>query len=342
MAPQPLGWYPLVPKVVLTETACHDPETGDLGRLLGVYSTIGLCFRLRSRMGAHFPPRPDISIGNYRTFLSRFDIRRKWGTLQETIEAVPSHQTVFTGRLLQPCVESFNILTPFPGLLREVARERPMGGRHNSSRDRAPSFERCEERILSTLVFVLNGNAYSAASPNILTANAAQVLWQAGNQAVQLAYSTMATPAAFFGLERQIQSLSHGQPIGIVGFSAGGTLALKIATDKALRVVSVLDYYGPPDLKDYFLYHKSDRFSRYILGHVPFTRAAINLLSGPIATNAHVACAFGLRDANVVASQSAASLNRDLPQASIYTYDGPHGVGINACQPALNDFLANL
>jgi hypothetical protein len=77
MAPQPLGWYPLVPKVVLTETACHDPETGDLGRLLGVYSTFGLCFRLRSRMGAHFPPRPDISIaGNYQTFLLRFDTPR--------------------------------------------------------------------------------------------------------------------------------------------------------------------------------------------------------------------------------------------------------------------------
>jgi hypothetical protein len=214
--------------------------------------------------------------------------------------------------------------------------------RRSRSAYRNLTYEQCEDRALLTLIFVLNGNAYSAASPSILTANAAQVLRQAGNRAVQLAYSTMATPAAFFGLERQIQSLSHGQPIGIVGFSAGGTLALRIATDKALRVVSVLDCYGPPDLKDYFLYHKSDRFSRYILGHVPFTRAAINLLSGPIATNAHVASAFGLRDANVVVSQSAASLKRDLPQASIYTYDGPHGVGINACQPALNEFLANL
>jgi len=217
-----------------------------------------------------------------------------------------------------------------------------MGGRRKSSSDRAPSFERCEERILTTLVFVLSGNAYSAASPNTVTANAAQVLRQAGNQAVQLAYPMMATPAAFFGLERQIQSLGHGQPIGIVGFSAGGTLALRIATDKAIRVVSVLDCYGPPDLNDYLLYHKSDRFARHILGRVPFTRSAINLLSGPIATNAHVVAAFGLRDANVVAFGSAVSLQRDLPEASIYTYDGPHGVGINACPLALEEFLANL
>jgi len=217
-----------------------------------------------------------------------------------------------------------------------------MGGRRRSSSARVPSFERCEERVLCTLAFVLNGNAYSAAGPSSLTANAAQVLRQAGNHAVQLAYPMMATPDAFFGLERQIQSLSHGQPIGIVGFSAGGTLALRVATDTAINVVSVLDYYGPPDLKDYFLYHKSDRFARYILGRVPFTRTMFNLLSGPIATSAHVVAAFGLIDQNVVVPQSTASLKRDLPQASIYTYDGPHGVGINACPPALDEFLANL
>ena len=43
----------LVPKVVLflTEIDWHDPETGESGRLHGVYSTIGLRFRLRSRIG---------------------------------------------------------------------------------------------------------------------------------------------------------------------------------------------------------------------------------------------------------------------------------------------------
>ncbi len=109
-----------------------------------------------------------------------------------------------------------------------------MTNRRNRSVRGNLTYEQCEDRALLTLIFVLNGNAYSAASPDILT------------------------------------------------------------------------------------------------------------LSGPIATNAHVASAFGLSDANVVVSQSAASLKRDLPQANIYTYDGSHGVGINACQPALNEFLANL
>jgi hypothetical protein len=217
-----------------------------------------------------------------------------------------------------------------------------MGERRKSSRDRAPSFERCEERVLNTLVFVLNGNAFSAVGPNNLTAGAAEVLRGAGDQVIQLAYPTIATPAALYGLEQRIEALSHGQPIGIVGFSAGGSLALRIATDKALHVVSVLDYYGPPDLNDYFLYHKSDRFSQYVLGTVPFTRAAINLLSGPIVTSAHVVAAFGLYDANVVASQSVGSLQQDFPQAKIYLYAGPHGVGINASPPALEAFLTNL
>jgi hypothetical protein len=66
------------------------------------------------------------------------------------------------------------------------------------------------------------------------------------------------------------------------------------------------------------------------------------LLSGPIETKAHVVVAFGSSDANVVATQSVASLNRYLPQASVYTYAGPHGVGIKTCRPALKEFFANL
>ena len=217
-----------------------------------------------------------------------------------------------------------------------------MRERQKSSKDWVPGFERCEERVLTTLVFILNGNAFSAAGPNSLTADAARVLQGAGHKVVQIAYPTIATPAAFYGFERRIEALSHGQPIGIVGFSAGGTLATRIATDAALRVVSVLNYYGPPDFNDYLSYHKSDRFSRYVLGHVHFTRAALNLLSGPITTNAHVVGVFGLSDANVVATQSAASFQRDLPRTSIYTYPGPHGVGIEASRPALDEFLANL
>jgi hypothetical protein len=43
---------------------------------------------------------------------------------------------------------------------------------------RGLSFEQCEDRTLCTLVFVLNGNAYSDAQPSELTAQAARVLNQ--------------------------------------------------------------------------------------------------------------------------------------------------------------------
>lgn len=206
----------------------------------------------------------------------------------------------------------------------------------------APAFEQCEERILNTLVFVLNGNAFSAANSCSLTANAAQVLQQTGDRAVQLSYPTIATPAALNDLAQRIRPLSHGQPIGIVGFSAGGTLAARLAANHTLNVVAALDYYGPPDLRDYFDYHGSDRIARYVMGHVPFTNGGINALSGLINTTAHVVDAFGAYDINVVATQSIASLHRDLPQAGVYIYAGPHGVGINASPPALREFLANL
>ena len=217
-----------------------------------------------------------------------------------------------------------------------------MGMQSKSSRVRALSFEQCEERILTTLVFVLNGNAFGAAAPTSLTARAAQILRNAGHQAVQVAYPTMATPVAFESLVRQIKTLSDGQTIGIVGFSAGGPLALRLATDPALHAAAVLNYYGPLDLNDYIQYRKSDRFTRYIRQHAPLNRAAINLLSGPITTSAHVVSAFGSNDRNVVATQSVHSLGRDLPQGSSYLYAGGHGVGISACPPALNEFLANL
>jgi dienelactone hydrolase len=204
------------------------------------------------------------------------------------------------------------------------------------------TFEQCEDRILNTLVFVLNGNGFSAAVTNSLTANAAQVLQTAGNRAVQLSYPTIATPAAINNLAQSIRALSHGQPIGIVGFSAGGTLAARLAAEHTLNVVAVLDYYGTPDLRDWFSYHKSDRFASFVRDHVDFTSAGINALSGPINTTAHEVAAFGSYDRNVVASQSISSFHRDLPQASLYVYPGPHGVGIGASPPALKEFLANL
>jgi dienelactone hydrolase len=210
------------------------------------------------------------------------------------------------------------------------------------SQQKVLGFERCEERSLATLVFVFNGNGLGAARPNNLTANAAVVLHASGDQPVQLANPAVVSVGVVRGLERQIRSLSHGQPIGIVGFSAGATLAERIASDPVLNVTAVLAYYGPPDLRDYLAYHQGDRYARYVLDHIDFNRGVIAALSGPNPTKAYVVAAFGLRDHNVVAGPNAASFHQIYPQGQVYTYPGPHGVGIDASRAALEDFLTHL
>jgi len=211
------------------------------------------------------------------------------------------------------------------------------------SRDRAPDFDCCEGRdLLSTLVFVLNGNGYADARPSILTADAARVLRQAGERPIQLSYPALATPAAVAGVAAEMKALSHGQPFGIVGFSAGGSLALRLAEIPSLHVVDVLNDYGPPDLKDFLADHHGDGHARFVTGHTRFTRAGLNFLSGPGKTSAHLISAFGLTDLNTLAPQSTASFLRDFPQGKVYDYPGRHGVSISACPAALDDFLAHL
>ena len=67
-------------------------------------------------------------------------------------------------------------------------------------------YEQCEVRALLTLIFVLDGNAFGATSPSILTANAAQVLERAGNQAVQISTPKIETAGVFYGLARHIMN----------------------------------------------------------------------------------------------------------------------------------------
>src|SRR5271157_2999266 len=217
-----------------------------------------------------------------------------------------------------------------------------MTNRRSRSVRRNLTYEQCEDRALLTLIFVLNGNAFSATSPSILTANAAQVLERAGDRAVQISTPEIETAGDFYGVARQIETLSHGSPIGIVGFSAGGTLAARLSGVKSLHVIAALDYYGPPSLRDYLNYHNGDRFDAYVLSHVHFTRSAINVLSGPSDTSACVVCAFGLYDRNVVASVSTSSLQQDFPTAHVYYYAGAQGVSINASPQALHDFLLHV
>jgi dienelactone hydrolase len=205
-----------------------------------------------------------------------------------------------------------------------------------------PTFDQCEDRALTALVFVLNGNSFAAAEPNKLTENAASVLKKAGNQVVQLSNPAIHSAAAFRSLAAKVVKLAHGQTIGLVGFSAGGALALHIAETPGLKVSAVLDYYGVPDVQAYLQRHARDHNFRPISGLAPFRPSLTSLLSGSVTTQAHVVAAFGLSDPNVRADTSSADLLRDDPSADIYTYHGAHGVPITASRPALEDFLGHV
>lgn len=212
----------------------------------------------------------------------------------------------------------------------------------HASRPPRPGLEALEPRSLRTTVVLLSGNAFGPAEPGTQTADAAYRLRQAGYSTVQLGYSTIATPAAFKMLANRIRAIGHGEPIGLVGFSAGGSLALRLAGISRLKVRAALDFYGPPDLSDWLDDHRGDRDYQYVTSRVRFTRALINELSGPEPTDVPVISAFGLRDTNVRASTSITSLRRDFPSAEVFTYDGPHGVGVGACPEAFDAFLARM
>lgn len=205
---------------------------------------------------------------------------------------------------------------------------------------RPPDFEACEGRTLLTLVFVLNGNSFNAAKPNALTANAAAVLRAAGEQVVQVSNPKINSPAALTALAGQIRKQAHGRAVGLVGFSAGGALALRIAATPGLKVDSVLDYYGVPDVRAFLNRHTGT--TDPIAGLAPFRAPVVAALSGPVATSAHVVGAFGAGDPHVPAAASEADLGADVPGAATYTYAGGHGVKITASRPALDDFLAHL
>jgi hypothetical protein len=217
-----------------------------------------------------------------------------------------------------------------------------MCGLRRRVREKPLAFERCEARSLATLVFIFNGNGFGATTPSTLTANAATVLQDAGHQAVQLATPAMVSSAAFYGLAHEVQALAHGQPIGLVGFSAGGTLAERMAALPELHVKDVLACYSPPDLRSFFGYHQNDRFAAFVGSHINANPAVINLFSGLNPTQAHVVTDFGLFDHAVVATPSAAAYESDYPHGQVYYYDSGHGVSIDASPSALADFLAHL
>ena len=205
-----------------------------------------------------------------------------------------------------------------------------------------PCFEKCEERTMMSLVFVLNGNSFNAAGPSSLTANAASVLRRAGDHVVQISYPHISNPAALDAMARSIARRTHGQAIGLVGFSAGGALALRLAATPGLDVRAALDYYGVPDVRAYLRRHAIDQVYGPVAGFTPFRAALVTRLSGPIATSARVIAAYGSRDPLVQATSSTAELLADDPAAHVYGYVGGHGVSIGGSRPALEDFLEHL
>jgi hypothetical protein len=205
-----------------------------------------------------------------------------------------------------------------------------------------PAFDQLESKTLSTVVFIFNGNAFAAAKPSALTHAAAAQLIRDGDRPIELASPAMTSANAFYELADSVRVRSGGQAIALVGFSAGGSLAMRLAGQPGLNVEAVMNYYGSPDLRAWINYHRGDHFYQYVASHVRLTGSVIDLLSGPSQSRAFVVSAFGLRDGNVVSTMSAASFDSDFHQGQVFYYEGPHGVGFRACLPAWDAFLAHL
>ena len=152
----------------------------------------------------------------------------------------------------------------------------------------------------------------------------------------------MTGPGAFNQVASEVRSLSKGQPIGLIGFSAGGSLALRLVGVPGLNVKAAAAFYGPPDLRDYLAYHHGDVDYRYVTSHAHLSPPIIRLLSGPGNTSAYEIDAFGTLDHNVVAGPSTVYFNQDFPDGHVFYYDGPHGVAPTADPQALSDFLNHL
>jgi dienelactone hydrolase len=205
-----------------------------------------------------------------------------------------------------------------------------------------PEVELCESRAYPTLVFIFPGNALAAAAPNITTQTAAGQLIRHGDQAIQVSTPALDGPAAFYRIADYVRRVSQGQPIGLMGFSAGGALAMRLAAQPGLDVQSVMDYYGPPDLDAWIDSHGHDSYYQYVTSHVHLTGAVEQLLSGPSTSNAYFVAAFGLGDRNVLPAVSTAAFHKDFRHGQVYYYPGPHGVTLYGDYAAFQDFLDHL
>jgi hypothetical protein len=217
-----------------------------------------------------------------------------------------------------------------------------LSSRRHNMRSFRPSLEPLEPKTFPTLVFLFSGNAFAEAKPNLETQVAADQLIRAGDQAIQLSTPAMDGPDPFYQVAQTIRVLSQGRPIGLMGFSAGGAVAMRLAGLPGLNVQAVLNFYGPPDLQNWLNYHFGDRYYRFVTSHVRLTPSFVRLMTGPSSTSAYIVNAFGLRDRNIVASESTSSFYQDFQHGAVFYYAGPHGVTSYASIPAFRDFLAHL
>ena len=84
-----------------------------------------------------------------------------------------------------------------------------------------PAFERCERRVVPTMVFILNGNGFAAANPGFQTQTAAELLAARGLRDSTF-YAAIERPLRVLRTCRSDQDHQQGRPIGLIGFSAGG------------------------------------------------------------------------------------------------------------------------
>ena len=206
----------------------------------------------------------------------------------------------------------------------------------------SPSLEALESREVPTLVLVFSGNGLGAAGTGALTAVAAGELNKLGFPTVQLAYPAIDSPGVYEHLAHRVETISHGQPIALEGFSAGGLLAARLAGDPALNVKAVLDFYGPPDLSDWLAEHKGDHAYHYVADQMHLSPGVINLLSGPSPTTAFVVAAFGEFDPISIAPESIASFHNDFHSGEVFVYPGAHGVSPGADPAAVAAFVQHL
>ena len=126
--------------------------------------------------------------------------------------------------------------------------------------------------MLQTLVFVFNGNGFAEVSARCLSHRlAAQQLIKHGDQRDPVGDARRWTARAdFYQLADEIRHVSKGQPIGLMGFSAGRGLAMRLSGVPTLNVKAVMSYYGPPDLRDWLNYHKGISYYNYVTSRVHF------------------------------------------------------------------------